>query len=135
MQGGGQAVHPEPMLAVDRCSEVQCWDFDPILVGVEACLTKRPPQAVSQAVSEVAQAVDLRLSGLDECGSGQTSLRPSLVEPEQAGGSPPLSQVDFPAIQENADRGGLAISAADGKAPDAMVQRRPRTSLLHSRSH
>jgi hypothetical protein len=84
MQGGKmpiQAVHPEPELVVDRCLEVQRWDFDPMLVEVEACLTKRLPQTVlmSQAMLEVAQAVDLCLSGPDECGSGQTSPRPSLL--------------------------------------------------------
>ena len=51
------------------------------LVEVEAGL-------MSQAVSEEALAVDLCLSGPDECGSGQTSSRPSLLETEQAGGSP-----------------------------------------------
>ena len=62
-----------------------------MLVEVEACMTKRPHQAgpTSQAVSEVAQAVDLCLSGPDKCGSGQTSPRPLLLESEQAGGSPP----------------------------------------------
>jgi hypothetical protein len=79
-----QAVHPEPMLAVDHCSEVQRWDFDPMLVVVEACLTKRPPQAglLSRDVPEVAQAMNLCLSGPDVCGSGQTSPRPSLLELE-----------------------------------------------------
>jgi hypothetical protein len=43
MQGGGQAVHPELELAVDHYSKVQCWDFDPMLVEVDACLAK--PQA------------------------------------------------------------------------------------------
>jgi hypothetical protein len=38
MQGGGQAGHPELELAVDRSSEVQRWDFDPMLIEVEACL-------------------------------------------------------------------------------------------------
>jgi hypothetical protein len=79
-----QAVHLEPMLVVDHCSEVQRWDFDPMLVEVEACLTKRPPQAglPSRDVPEVAQAMNLCLSGLDVCVSGQTSPRPSLLEPE-----------------------------------------------------
>ncbi|CAD6272866.1 unnamed protein product [Miscanthus lutarioriparius] len=94
-----------------------------MLVEVEACLAKGPPQAglTSQAVSEVAQAVDLCLSGPDECGSGQTSPRPSLLEPEQTGGSPPPVQVDFPSIQEGADGGGPAIPAAVGTAPDATA--------------
>jgi hypothetical protein len=43
MQGGRQAVHPELELAVDYCSELQHWDFDPMLVEVEACRAKRPP--------------------------------------------------------------------------------------------
>lgn len=46
MQGGaGQmgAVHSEPELAVDRCPEGPRWAFDPMLVEVEACLSKRPP--------------------------------------------------------------------------------------------
>jgi hypothetical protein len=68
MQGGEQAVHPELELAVDRCSEVQRWDFNPMLVEVEACRAKRSPQAgrTCQAVSEVAQAVDLCLSSPDK---------------------------------------------------------------------
>jgi hypothetical protein len=90
MHGGRQAVHPEPKLVVDRCFEVQSWDFDPMLVEVEACQAR-----LCQAVSEVAQAVDLRLCP-DVCGSGQTSPRPSLLEPEQAGGSLPPAQVNFP---------------------------------------
>ena len=49
-----QTVHCEPELAVDRCLGVQRWDFDPMLVEVEAGLT-------SQAMSEVALAVDLCL--------------------------------------------------------------------------
>ena len=63
-----QTVRREPELTVDRCLGVQRWDFDPMLVEVEACMTKRPHQAgpTSQAVLEVAQAVDLCLSGLDE---------------------------------------------------------------------
>jgi hypothetical protein len=123
MQGGGQAVHPELELAVDCCSELQHWDFDPMLVEVEACRAKRPPLAglTCQAVSEVAQAVDLCLLGSDEFCSGQTSPRLSLLEPEQAGGSPPPVQVDFPAIQEGADGGSLAILAAVGRAPDTTT--------------
>ena len=41
MQGGKmqiQIVHQEPELAVDRCLGVQRWDFDPMLVEVEAGL-------------------------------------------------------------------------------------------------
>lgn len=60
-------MHQEPELVVGHCSEVQRWDFDPMLVEVEACL---PSQAVYND------------------GSGQTSPRPSLLEPEQAEGSP-----------------------------------------------
>jgi hypothetical protein len=86
-----------------------------MLVEVEVCQAR-----LCQAVSEEAQAVDLHLS-LDECGSGQTSPRPSLLEPEQAGGSPPPAQVDFPAIQVGADGGGPAIPAADGRATDATA--------------
>ena len=67
----------------------------------------------SQAVSKLALAVDLCLLGPDECGSGQTSPRPSLLVPEQAGGSPPPVQVDFPSSQEDADGGGLALPAVD----------------------
>jgi hypothetical protein len=74
-----------------------------------------------QAVSEMAQAVDLCLLGLDEFCSGQTSPRPSFLEPKQAGGSPPPVQLDFRAIQEGVDRGSLTILAAVGKAPDAMT--------------
>jgi hypothetical protein len=94
-----------------------------MLVEVEACLTKGPPRAglTSQAVSEVAQAMDLCLSGPDECGLGQTSPRPSLLEPKQAGGSPPPVQVDFPAIQEGANGGGPAIPVVVGTSPDATV--------------
>jgi hypothetical protein len=43
------------------------------------------------------------------------------LEPEQAGGSPPPAQVDFPAIQVGADGGGPAIPAADGRATDATA--------------
>jgi len=32
-------VHPEPDLAVHRCSEAPLRDFDPMLVEVEACTT------------------------------------------------------------------------------------------------
>ena len=87
-----------------------------MLVEVEACLAKRPPQAglMGQAVSEVAQTVNLCLSGPDECGLGQTSPRPSLLEPEQAGGSPPPVQVDFPSNREDADGGGSAMPTVDG---------------------
>ena len=59
--------------------------------------------------------------GPDECGSGQTSPRPSLLVPEQAGGSPPPVQVDFPANQVGADGGGPGTPAVDGSAPDAMT--------------
>jgi hypothetical protein len=97
MQGGKmqiQVVHPEPELVVDRYSEVQRWDLDPMLIEVKAC-------PVSQAVSEVAQEVNLCLSGPDECAS--------LFMTKRARGSPPPVQVDFPAIQEGADGGGPAI--------------------------
>jgi hypothetical protein len=43
------------------------------------------------------------------------------LAPEQAGGSPPPVQVDFPAIQEGADGGGPAIPATDGGATDATA--------------
>ena len=94
-----------------------------MLVEVEACMTKRPHQAgpTSQAVSEVAQAVDPCLSGPYECGSGQTTPRPSLLVPEQAGGSPPPVQVDFPANQVGVDGGGLATPAVGASAPDATA--------------
>jgi len=62
--------------------------------------------------------VDLCLSGPYECGSGQTSPRPSLLEPEQAGGSPPPVQVDFPGNQEGAVGGGPATPAVHGRAPN-----------------
>ena len=101
---------------------VQLWDFDPMLVEVEAGLT-------SQAMSEVALAVDLCLSGPDECGLGQTSPRPSLLEIEQAGGSPPPVQVDFPSIQEDADGGGSAMSAVDGGVPHATAMMSIQESL------
>jgi hypothetical protein len=117
LQGGGQAVHPEFALAVDRCSEVHHWDFDPMLVEVDACLAKPQAGLTSQAV-EVAQAVDLCPN---ECGSGQTSPWPSLVEPEQAGGSLPAVQIDFSAIQEGAGGGGPATPAVDGGAPNATA--------------
>jgi hypothetical protein len=99
MQGGKmqiQVVHPEPELVVDRYSEVQRWDLDPMLIEVKAC-------PVSQAVSEVAQEVNLCLSGPDEC--------TSLFMTKRARGSPPLVQVDFLAIQEGAAGGGPAIDA------------------------
>jgi hypothetical protein len=51
-------VQTEPVLAVHRCPEVQRWDFDPMLVEVEACVTNWPPQTY---VLEVAKAVDLCL--------------------------------------------------------------------------
>ena len=57
---------------------------------------------------------DMCLSGLDECCSGQTSPRPSLLEAEQAVESPPP-------VQEGADGGGPAIPAAVGTAPDATT--------------
>ena len=72
-------------------------------------------------MSEAAQAVDLCLSGPDECGSGQTSPRPSLLVPEQARGSPPPVQVDFPANQLGAHGGGLATPAVDASAPDTTA--------------
>jgi hypothetical protein len=42
-----QVVHPEPELVVDRYSEVERWDLNPMLIEVKAC-------TMSQAVSEVA---------------------------------------------------------------------------------
>ncbi|CAD6228420.1 unnamed protein product [Miscanthus lutarioriparius] len=56
----------------------------------------------------------------DECGSGQTSPRPSLLVPEQAWGSPPV-QVDFPAYPVGADGGGPATPAVGGSAPHATA--------------
>jgi hypothetical protein len=38
-----RVVHLEPVLAVDRCLEASCRDFDPMLDEVEACLTMRSP--------------------------------------------------------------------------------------------
>ncbi|CAD6262766.1 unnamed protein product [Miscanthus lutarioriparius] len=117
-----QIVHQEPELAVDRCLGVQRWDFDPMLVEVEAGL-------MSQAMSEVALAVDLCLSGSDECGLGQTSPSPSLLESEQAGGSLPPVQVDFPSSREDADEGGSAMPAVDGGVPHATATMSIQESL------
>jgi hypothetical protein len=92
-----------------------------MLVEVDACLAKPQAGLTSQVVSEVAQMVDLCLSGPDECGSGQTSPKPSPVEPEQAGGSLPSVQIDFSAIQEGAGGGGPATPVVVGGAPDATA--------------
>ena len=69
------AIHVQPTPNSTDVSEVA-------LVEVEAGLT-------SHAVSKEALAVDLCLLGPDECGLSQTSSKPSLLETEQAGGSPP----------------------------------------------
>jgi hypothetical protein len=130
LQGGGQAVHLEFALAVDRCSEVHRWDFDPMLVEVDACLAKPQAGLTSQAV-EVAQAVDLCPN---ECGSGQTSPWPSLVEPEQARDPYPRSR-----LTSRPSRKVPAEAARQLRLPMVVrltrrPQHRSRTSLLLSRS-
>jgi hypothetical protein len=52
-EAGGWCT-PEFVLVVDRCSEVQRWDLDPMLVEVDACLAKPQASLTSQAMSEVA---------------------------------------------------------------------------------
>jgi hypothetical protein len=114
-----QVVHTEPEIAVHRCSEVQRWDFDPMLFEVEACVTQKPPQT---DVPEVARLVDLCLSGLglsgpDVCSSGQTSPGPSLLESEQPGGSPPPIQVDFLGHQD----GGAPVATTATSTEDFIA--------------
>jgi hypothetical protein len=97
MHGGGQAVRPEPELAVVRCLEFPCRDFDPMLVEVDACLAK-PQAGLTHAVSEVEA---------DECGLGlmlsslprqlppaiDSTLDPMLVEVEVGLRSQAVSEV------------------------------------------
>jgi hypothetical protein len=70
---------------------------DPMQVEEEACLT----------------VVDICLSGPNGCGSGQISPRPSLLEPEEHGGSPPPVQVDH---QIGLVGDGPGTPAVDGRA-------------------
>jgi hypothetical protein len=121
-------VHPELELVVDRCSEVQRWDFDPMLVELDACLVKPQAGLTSQAVSEVAQAVDLCLLGLDVCGSGQTSPRLSLLEPKQAGDPHPRSRsTSLPSRMVLAEAAQL-LQLLMAERLTRRPQHRPRTS-------